>query len=416
MGGYLERVSEGALLLSGSLLLPGAAEGTVRVASGSVVLRGGRIESVSEGQAPDRPDLGGPDCLICPAFVDTHLHLPQFDSIGRGGMELLEWLERVIYPAESRWADPDFAGEMAARAARQLLSFGTTGVGAYATVHHAGTQRAIEALAGAGMRGHVGQVLMDRGAPAELVRPAGQLLAEGAALRPSGRIAPAVTPRFALACSAELLQGAGALASRTGWLVQTHLGETQPECERVRDLFDGVGYTEVYRRAGLLTPRSILGHGIWLNDAERRVLAQSRSLIAHCPTANAFLSAGSMDLRAYRSAGVRVCLGSDVAGGPDRSMVRVARAMIETAQRLGHAPPSAEECWWRITAGNAAALGLEGGGRLEPGAPADVLVIRPDIPWDPDGGGLGTLLYAWDDRWLEATIAEGRVVAGGNQG
>src|SRR3954471_8107518 len=67
MGGYLERVSEGALLLSGSLLLPGAAEGTVRVASGSVVLRGGRIESVSEGRAPDRPDLGGPDCLICPA-------------------------------------------------------------------------------------------------------------------------------------------------------------------------------------------------------------------------------------------------------------------------------------------------------------------------------------------------------------
>lgn len=403
-------MSEGTLLLSGWLMLPEGGGGAgVRLAAGSVRVRSGRIEAVSEGGAPAGADLGGPDCLICPAFTDTHLHLPQFDSIGRGGMELLEWLERVIYPAETRWADADVAGEMAARAARQLFSFGTTGVAAYATVHHASAQGAIEALASAGMRGHVGQVLMDRGAPPDLVRPAAQLLGEAAALRGSGRITPAVTPRFALACSEELLRGSGALAARTGWLVQTHLCETRPECERVGELFAGTGYTEVYRRAGLLTPRSVLGHGIWLGDADRRVLAASGSIIAHCPAANTFLNAGSMDLRAHRSAGVRVSLGSDVAGGPDRSMVRVARAMIETAQRLGH-PPAPEACWWQITAGNAEALGLEGGGRLEPGAPADVLVIRPDIPWGHGASGLSTLLYAWDDRWLEATLAAGRAV------
>ena len=94
-------------------------------------------------------------------------------------------------------------------------------------------------------------------------------------------------------------------------------------------------------------------------------------------------------------------------------MVRVARAMIETAQRLGHAPPSAEECWWRITAGNAAALGLEGGGRLEPGAPADVLVIRPDIPWAADSAGLNATLD-WSQRLLDAEAArvEAQTTAG----
>ncbi|MEX2219999.1 MAG: amidohydrolase family protein [Phycisphaerales bacterium] len=405
-------MSERELLLGGRLLLPDSG-GLVRVGTGAVRVRAGRIEEVVEGAWPARPDLGGPGCLICPAFTDCHVHLPQFDAIGRGGMELLEWLERVVFPAEALWADADFAGAMAARVARQLLSFGTVGVAAYATVHHEGARRAIAALEEAGLRGHVGQVLMDRGAPRELLGEPGALLEQAAALRACGRISPAVTPRFALACTEGLLAGAGRLARDTGWLVQTHLSETHAECERVRELFGGVSYTEVYRRAGLLGERSVLGHGVWLDDAERRALAESGSLVAHCPGANRFLNSGAMSRAALARAGVRVCLGSDVAGGPDRSMVRVARAMVETAQALGEPPPGPAECWWQVTAGNAAAIGLADGGVLAPGAAADVLVIRPDIPWTADEAGLGALMWAWDDRWLAATLARGRAAYAG---
>jgi guanine deaminase len=393
------------LLIAGWLLVPDG-ERTVRPVRGSVELRDGRVAGRNAGDLPARFDLGGEHTLISPAFADTHLHLAQFDSIGQGGMELLDWLDRVVFPAEARWADADYAGQMAARVARQLLSFGTTAIGAYATVHNRAAQAAIEAAGAAGLRGCVGQVLMDRAAPPELLGEAGTLLREAAQLRPSGRIAPAVTPRFAVSCSDDLLRGAGALASRTGWPVQTHLSETERECAIVREQFGGVSYTEVYRRSGLLTARTLLGHGIWLDDAERRTIAAAGSVIAHCPSANLFLKAGAMDLSAHRRVGIRVSLGSDVAGGPDRSMVRVARTMIETAQRLGSAPPPVPDCWWQITRGNAEALGLEGG-ILETGAPADLLVIGPDIPWTPDAAGLSTLLYAWDDRWLRATIAAG---------
>ncbi|MCL4742712.1 MAG: amidohydrolase family protein [Phycisphaerales bacterium] len=404
------------MLITGTLLLPDERKGghAVRLSTGSLLVRDGRIAELREGEPAGTPDLGGDDALILPGFIDAHVHLPQFDSIGADGMELLEWLERVVYPAEARWADPDFAGAMALRACRQLASFGTTGIAAYLTVHHESSLAAARAVEAFGLRAVVGQTLMDREAPAELTRPAMQLLAEADAFVESlagrPRIRAAVTPRFAVACTPELLAGAGAIAKRTGSPVQTHLAETEAECRRVAELFGGTPYAEVYDRAGLLGDRTILGHGIRLDEADRATLARTRSVVAHCPTANTFLRAGSMDRAGLRRAGVRLALGSDVAGGPDRSMVRVARAMLETAKARGDTPPAAADCWRQITAGNADALGWTDSGRITPTAWADLVVVAPDVPWRDAPDPPARLLYAWDDRWITATLAAGRLV------
>lgn len=396
-----------AVTIGGQLLLPAPGWG-VRLAPGLIRLRGPRISAVEEGADPASADVGGPGCLISPGFIDAHVHLPQFDSIGVEGLELLEWLDRVIFPAEARWADADYAGQMALRVARQLLSFGTTTIAAYGTVHHAGTQAAIEAIAETGLSGYVGQVLMDRGAPPELVRPAGQLIEEAARLRECGPVSPAVTPRFAISCSDGLLRSAGELAARTGQLIQTHLAETVPECREVARLFDGLRYTEVYERAGLLTQRSILGHGIQLDDDDRARLSRAGATIAHCPTANRFLRAGSMDLARHRAAGIPLAIGSDVAGGPDRSMVRVARAMLETARSLGNPNLSAADAWAMITRGNAARLGLDDRtGSIEPGRAADLVLVGPDTAWLSGPDPLGAALWGWDDRWIQRVWAAG---------
>lgn len=401
--------------LEGWLLLPDSSS-RVRLGFGAVHVRGGTIERVVE-----RPRAqADPACttLISPGFVDAHVHLPQFDSIGIAGLELLDWLDRVIFPAEARWADSDFAGAMADRAGRRLLSYGTTAVAAYATVHHAAAQASIDALAALGLSGHVGQVLMDREAPPELVRPADQLVREASQLAPRGRIAPSVTPRFAITCSDRLLSHAGKLAAATGWLVQTHLAETRREIARVGELFGGLNYLSVYERAGLLTDRAVFAHAVHLGASDRVQLAAGGGTIAHCPGANLFLNAGAMDRAAALAAGVRTALGSDIAGGPDHSMIRVARAMIETAWRLGHvgpAAPSAAEAWWQISAGNARALGLSNTGELRPGAAADLLVLNPTTPWPTSPDPLSTLLFGWDDRWLTRTVVGGTERYAGGQ-
>lgn len=404
------------MLIQGFILSAADPDQRVSLHHGAVRLEGARIAEV--GDLAGTVDLGGPGCVVCPGLIDVHLHLPQFDSIGADGMTLLDWLGRVVFPAEARWEDPAYAGQMTERVVGQLLAHGTTGIAAYATVHHEAALAAMDVLGRSGLRGYVGQVLMDRNAPVQLCRDADQLIVETASLlerKVVGRVEPAVTPRFAISCTGPLLERAGELAGRYGAVVQTHLAETQRECALIGELFNGVRYTEVYQRAGLLGPRSILGHGIWLDEQERRILSETGSIIAHCPTANTFLQSGAMDRAGLLAGGIRLGLGSDVAGGPDRSMVRVARAMIETAKGRGSVAPTPAEAWWQITAGNADVLGWADGGRIATGRCADLIVFEPDIPWRDAPDPLGVLLYAWDDRWLRQVVLEGRVVWDGRR-
>jgi cytosine/adenosine deaminase-related metal-dependent hydrolase len=118
-----------------------------------------------------------------------------------------------------------------------------------------------------------------------------------------------------------------------------------------------------------------------------------------------------MNRAAAIDAGLRVSLGSDVGAGPDRSMVRVARAAIDAAkQACAPAVPSAAEMFHQITEGNAAALGLPQTGCIGRGMAADLLLLRPTTEWTRSPDPLCTLLYTWDDRWLRTTFAAGRLV------
>jgi len=399
------------VIAAGHLMLP-RPDRTVMLADGWCEIADGRLQRVEAGPCPHTPDLGGPDALVLPGCIDTHLHLPQFDVIGVDGLTLLDWLDQAVWPAEARWADADFAARMTRRVARQLLAHGTTGVSAYATVHHEAARRALEVLGEAGLRAHLGQVLMDRQAPDELIRPTRRLLEQTESLLAHawpGRVRPVVTPRFAITCSEPLLRGAAELAHRFNAPLQTHLAETTAECERVAALFHGMSYTQVYHHCGLLNERALFAHAVHLDDRDRNMLAAAHAAVAHCPTANRFLQSGAMDRQAMEQRGVTVALGSDVAGGPDRSMIRVARAMIDTAKQLGHTPPTPAEAWWRISAGNADALRWPQTGRLQPGAEADLLIVQPDLPWRDGPDPLGALLYGWDDRWLTHTLLRGEI-------
>lgn len=389
--------------------------GRCAIAPGMIRVEEERIAEVVLDQRFDGADYGGPDYLISPGFVDTHLHLPQFDMIGAHGLPLLQWLAEVTFPAESKWADADYAAAMTRRVVAQCFSFGTTAICGYGSVHHDATAAALRVASDAGMRGVIGQVLMDRHAPAPLCRPASQSIDETATLLerfpPTALMAAAVTPRFAVTCSPNLLADAGRLAGETDAFVQSHLAETIPECQWVSELFDGLSYTEVYDRAGLLGPRCILGHGIHLTADDRQRLAGCQAKIAHCPTANSFLRSGTMPRHVLINDSISITLGSDIGAGYERSMVRVGRAMIEAAALLGNSYPDAASAWYTITTGNSNQLGWHHIGRIATGASADLVLIKPDIPWlDRTTDPLSQLLFAWDDRWIERTWVRGSLV------
>jgi guanine deaminase len=138
------------------------------------------------------------------------------------------------------------------------------------------------------------------------------------------RLLYAVTPRFAPTSTERQLELAGRLLDEhPGVYLQTHVAENRAEVAWVRELFPwSRSYLDVYDRFGLLRPRAVYAHCIWLDDADRARMGAAGAAMSFCPTSNLFLGSGLFDLEAARRHGVRVGLGTDVGGGSCCSRLR----------------------------------------------------------------------------------------------
>jgi len=330
--------------------------------------------------------------LIMPGLVDLHAHLPQLPSAGLGaGLDLLTWLERYVFPLERQFDAPT-AERLAPAAYRAMAAAGTTTAVLYGAVYEPSLDVAFRAAEEHGIRAVIGKVMMDRLRYDARVQDSEVLelsLRQTADLigrwhgRDDGRLQYAVTPRFAVSCSPDMLRESADLAAATGTYWQTHLSEDRSEIEEVARLFpEAADYTDVYDRAGGLGSRSIVAHAIHLADREVGRLAETGTRVAHCPSSNLFLASGAMPLARYLEAGLVIGLGSDVAGGPDLSLFSVMRAGGYTQSglrtMLGEARPSLGPLdWLRMgTLEGARALGMEGRiGSLEVAKEADLICV-----------------------------------------
>lgn len=386
-------------------------------------IEAGRIVAVRPDAPPEgwrRVDHAGR--LILPGFIDTHVHSPQLDVIASHGTALLDWLETYTFPAEQRYADPAEAEQGASRFLDALLAHGTTAAVVFPTVHKVSCDRLFAAGQRHGMRLIAGKVLMDRNAPEALrddvelaERDCRELIERW---HGTDRLAYAVTVRFAPTSTPGQLAMAGRLCAEDASLyMQTHVAENRDEVRWVHELFpEARSYLDVYARAGLLHERSVLAHGIWLDDLDRRLLHDSRAQIAHSPSSNLFLGSGLFDWRAMEAAGAEVTLASDVGGGTSLAMQRTIadayKVQAMAGQRL-----TAWKSLYAATRGAARALCLDDEiGALEPGLVADLCI------WDWAVGpvaarrmevarGLHERVFAWitlgDERNLVATHVNG---------
>lgn len=391
-------------------------DGFVRIAPDGRIAAAGDWSGASPAQVQGAPVVRVAPALILPAFVDAHVHLPQIDIRGRYGPPLLEWLERFVFPAEARFADPDHASRVAERFLAALAEAGVGTAAVFATVHPAACERAFEAAAASGLRVVLGKVLMDRNAPAALLEPAeagvqaSLALAERWEGSAGGRLHTAITPRFAPTSTPELLERAGRAAGAAGLRVQTHLSEQLDEIAAVRKLFpQAIDYLDVYERAGLVHDRTILAHAIHCGGDAFRRIASAGAAIACCPTSNAFLGSGRFPLDRASAAGATVAVGSDVGAGPLFSPLDVLRHLAYLDGR-----PSAAELLHRGTAAGARALALEDvTGRIEPGLCADLLLLEP--PPGAVGDPLerfAQCVFLGPETEVVATMVEGRIVHG----
>ena len=289
-------------------------DGNIVEANHAERLRANLSEDIQLHELPDR--------LIVPGFIDCHVHCPQLDIIASYGEQLLDWLHRYAYPVEERFADPDYAREVAAAFIDEMLNNGTTTALVFGTVHAHSADAIFEAAESRDMRLVAGKVLMDRNCPDALRDDAISGYEDSRTLierwHGRGRLGYAITPRFALTSSEEQLHASGKLAREFPdvW-VHTHLAENKEEVRQIARQFPSSrSYLDVYDRFDLLRERAVFAHCLHMDDEDRACMAAKGAAAAFCPSSNLFLGSGLFDLVAMRDANIRCGLGMMSVGEP----------------------------------------------------------------------------------------------------
>ncbi|KAI1100159.1 guanine deaminase [Jackrogersella minutella] len=346
--------------------------------------------------------------FLIPGFVDTHNHAPQWAQRGLGqSMHILDWLDQVTFPNEARFRDPAYARRVYSRCVDGFLKQGITTASYYGSLHAEATNILADICLEKGQRALVGKCNMNRNAP-EYYRDASveaslegteQCIRHIRGIDPEGKLLKHVlTPRFAISCDPDLLDGLGRLAAANPDLpIQTHFNEAAQEMAFTKQLFPQFGGSEadLYEHYGLLNERSILAHCCHMTDYEMRRLEELGCGVAHCPVSNMTVGGGFMaaPVRDFLRHGIKVGLGTDSGGGFSSSILDAMRQALvasnarEVMSKGIDKGLDIEELFYLATLGGAEVCNLEARiGNFEPGKEFDALVI------DAHASGVMTML------------------------
>ncbi|KAK1705688.1 guanine deaminase [Colletotrichum lupini] len=280
--------------------------------------------------------------FISPGFIDTHNHAPQWAMRGQGqGLHILDWLDQVTFPHEARFSDPTYARKVYESCVKGFLKQGITTASYYGSKHAEATKILADICHKLNQRAFVGKCNMDRNAPSYLhdesaessLKETEECVKHIRQIDPTGQlIRPVLTPRFAICCTPDLLEGLGQMASQDPELaIQTHFNEAEQEIKATRELFPQFSSeADLYQHYGLLNQRSILAHCTFMTDYEMERVKELQCGVAHCPISNMTVGGGFMaaSIRQFLTKGIKVGLGTDSGGGFSSSMLDSVRQAI----------------------------------------------------------------------------------------
>jgi guanine deaminase len=323
--------------------------------------------------------------VIMPGFFDMHFHWVQDDVRQMPKDSLLEWLQKYTFPTEMKFANKKYAKDKARHFFKKLTQSGTLGGACYSSIHEEALNAAMKEVRGEFV---IGNVLMNMNSPKELTQSEKESLKLTKNLIKKFGARHCFTPRFAITTTPKVMKQGSAMADKAKCFKQTHLSETPQEIDFVLSIYKGLpgfekvkSYTEIYQKTGMLGKRSLMGHGIHLNEAELKILSKTKTSVIHCPTSNAPISerglgSGLFDFKKTEKAKVRWALGSDIGGGPFLSMFDVMRSFVDQNKRAGIKGATFVKALYRSTLAGAEILGVDKmTGNLKPGKAANFIVV-----------------------------------------
>ncbi|MDO8383029.1 MAG: amidohydrolase family protein [Microbacterium sp.] len=386
---------------------------------GDLVIEANTIASIGDRAPRADREIDATGCIVSPGFVQTHVHLCQTAFSGLAeNLPVIDWLERWVWPLER--AHDAVTSEASARwgVAEMLLS-GTTSFLSMESAWY--VDSAFEAAAELGARATIGKAVMDRREPGTDLHAETREEAWDDVMRllhrwhgaEDDRLRLAVSPRAPSAASHEMWNDLLELATRTDLVIHTHVNENRAQAEHVSGA-NGMRDVEYLASLGALTRRTVLAHCVWLTDAERALLAETGTHVAHCPVANLKLGSGIADVPALLEGGVNVTLGTDGAACNNTLDARREMgfaALVHRAHGGAHAV-DARAAFAMATSSGARALGYgTRSGRLHAGMRADISVFQaPQFHAGTSESAIDHLVFSGSAARARTVLVDGRVV------
>jgi 5-methylthioadenosine/S-adenosylhomocysteine deaminase len=356
------------------------------IENGAVAIQGDRIAAIGTRAEIDKrfqpkQRLDRPDALIAPGLINTHTHAAM--SLLRGiadDRRLQDWLEHFIFPAEAKNVSPEFVRWGTRLACLEMLLSGTT---TFTDMYYF-EEVVAEATKEAGMRGVLGETVIgfpvaDAKTPAEALARAEKFMTR---FHNDPLVVPAIAPHAIYTNSSETLRAARALANQFQAPILIHLSETKKENDdsQAKNHMSPARYLD---SLGFFQGRTLIAHGVWMDDADIQILKSKHVGVAHCPTSNMKLASGAAPVMKMLAAGVNVGLGPDGPAGSNNDFNMFEEMdLAAKLQKLVTMDPQALPAAKAIemaTMGGARALGLEAKiGSIEAGKLADMIVVGLD--------------------------------------
>jgi 5-methylthioadenosine/S-adenosylhomocysteine deaminase len=360
-----------------------------------------------------RITLDIPNSIIMPGLVNSHTHAAMtcFRGIA-DDMELMDWLNDYIFPAEARNVDPELAYWGSMLACAEMIKSGTTTF----SDMYIFEDEAAKAAKKAGMRCLLGEVLFDFPSPNFKTPTEGLDYTEKLIRKwaDDPLINIMVEPHSLYTCSLELLKASKALADRYNVPLATHFLENKAEAKRLKEKF-GQRATIFLRDIGLLDDRFIAFHGVMMDEEDIRLFADRGCKVVYNPESNMKLASGIAPVSTILEHGIVVGLGTDgCASNNNLDMFEEmdTAAKLEKSARLDPTVMSARTVIRMATCNGAKTLGLDSLiGTLEVGKKADLCIIDMDKPHlTPLYSEYSHLVYAVNGADVDTVLINGQVV------
>ncbi len=375
----------------------------------TIHIEDGKIAGLGDDRPADRViDAAGLHAFPSLKNAHTHAGMTLFRGYG-DDLPLMEWLEKKIWPAE-RMLTEETVYHATRLALLEMLKGGTTWLSDMYW-HRDGVARAVRDM---GMKGHIASVFIDLGDPEKAKEQCDRTLSRLSTRNRYGpRVMMALGPHAIYTVSNESLAWIGRLAKQEDLIVHIHLSETRGEVEECRKRH-GTTPARLLERLGLVGPNLVAAHGIHLDREEIGMLAAAGATVVTNPVSNLKLAVGGIfPYREAREAGLRVALGTDGAGSNNNLDMIEEMKIAALVQKHRSGDPTclpAREALHLATAAPAEAFGL-GSGRIEVGAPADLMLVDFRAPaTQPVHDPVSNLVYAANASSVHTTICDGEVL------